>query len=356
MGQPMRLKGSELPNPDGKAGSTETSFQLAGRMCRVGRQRTCSGLSDAMTSDSPPQAFAADDESWLPPSEEHRSILADFREIWRELAAARGLALEFVLRDVRVRYKQTAMGFLWAVLTPTLIVISGALVRAAMAYVGGRELAASELAGMALKALPWSFFVGSLGFATVSLTSNASLVTKIYFPREVLPLASTIAHAFDACIGGAVLLVACLAFGVTFGVGALWVPPLALCMLLLTAGAALMASCANLFLRDVKYIVQVFITFGIFFTPVLFEPEMFGSVGARLMMLNPIAPILEGIRLAAIENHNLAEPLIVTGRHAVAILVWSPWYLVYSAVWAAAAFVIGLVVFHRAEAKFAEYV
>ena len=152
--------------------------------------------------------------------------------------------------------------------------------------------------GIAMKAVPWSFFVGALGFATNSLTGNSNLVTKIYFPREVLPLAATLAQVADSAIGLSALLVAGLFLGVHFGAAALWAPVLVL-LIAFTAGSALVVSCANLFFRDVKYIVQVLLSFGIFFTPVFFEPEMLGPTGARLMMLNPLAPILEGLRLAS---------------------------------------------------------
>ena len=302
-----------------------------------------------------PLTAASPDNSWLRDAEEHRSLGRDFLESLSDLWRYRGLTMEFVRRDVRVRYKQTAMGFGWALLTPLLIVMSGALVRVAMAHVGGRQLTIEEVAGMSLKALPWAFFVGSLGFATQSLTSSSALVTKIYFPREVLPLAATIAHVLDASIGSTVLLLVLPFLGVAYGPALLWLPLLAVCLFMFTAGVALLASCANLFLRDVKYIVQVFLTFGIFFTPVFFEPQMFGPKGAPLMMLNPMAPMLEGLRLAVIHNHSLLEPLQVASRTGV-VVAWSPIYLVYSAACAVTAAAAGLTLFHRAETKFAEYV
>lgn len=298
---------------------------------------------------------AIPDDSWLPP-EHTPSILSDLREIFvEECWAYRGLAYEFARRDIRVRYKQTAMGFAWAVLMPMLIVVSGALVRFAMAFVGGQHLAVQDLAGIAVKALPWSFFVGSIGFATNSLVGNSNLMTKIYFPREMLPLAATLAQAFDSSIGAVTLLIVCPLVGVHYGLSIFWAIPIAALLYMLTAGTALLASCANLFLRDVKYVVQVFLTFGIFFTPVFFEPQMFGALGARLMMLNPLAPLLEGLRLGVVYNHNLLDTLIVAGKHGP-ILAWSPWYLVYSATWAIVTFLVGLLVFHRAESKFAEFV
>jgi lipopolysaccharide transport system permease protein len=299
-------------------------------------------------------AAADEDDGWLT-ANRPRSILHDHREIFRELWHYRGLLLELIRRDIRVRYKQAVMGFAWAVLVPILIVVAGALVRVAMAFVSGRPLAFAEVAGMAVKALPWSFFAGALAFGTTSLTANANLVTKVYFPRSILPLAATMAQAFDSSIGVAAMLVVTSLMGVHFGSGVLWIPLLALCLGLFTAGASLLAACANLFFRDVKYLVQVFVTFGIFFTPVFFEPEMFGPVGARLMMLNPLAPVLEGLRLCTVGNHNLLQTLIATGRDG-AVLLWSPWYLAYTVVWAIVMFMGSLVVFHRVEPRFAEYV
>jgi ABC-type polysaccharide/polyol phosphate export permease len=295
------------------------------------------------------------DAAWLS-STSKQSIRRDLREIFvDELWAYRGLAYELTRRDIRVRYKQTVMGFGWAVLMPMLIVLSGALVRFAMAYVSGHHLAMEELAGIAVKAIPWSFFVGSMGFATASLVGNANLMTKIYFPREMLPLAATLAQSFDSTIGTIALLIVCPLLGIHFGLGLLWAPLIAACILLYTAGSALLAGCANLFLRDVKYLVQVLLTFGIFFTPVFFEPYMFGRLGARIMMLNPLAPLLEGLRLSVVYNHQLLEPLVVaTARGPV--VAWSPWYLAYSVTWAVVIFFVGLLVFHRAENKFAEYV
>jgi ABC-type polysaccharide/polyol phosphate export permease len=308
-----------------------------------------------VTASSHEGASEVPDDVWLLP-ERRPSIVADLREIVRdEFWAYRGLAYELARRDLRVRYKQTLMGFAWAVLMPLLIVVSGSLVRFAMAYVGGRHLSMEELAGIAVKAIPWSFFVGSIGFATSSLVGNANLMTKIYFPREMLPLAATLAQSFDSAIGVTALLIACPLIGVHYGLAILWAPLVAVCIVLFTSGTALLAGCANLFFRDVKYLVQVLLTFGIFVTPVFFEPEMFGRIGARVMMLNPLAPLLEGLRLSIVYNHSLLAPLIVAGRHGD-VVAWSPWYLAYSAACAVITFVGALVIFHRAEKKFAEYV
>jgi lipopolysaccharide transport system permease protein len=294
-----------------------------------------------------------------PPAEQDAdpSLLGELREIFvDDLWNYRELALQLTLRDVRIRYKQAVMGFAWAILMPALIVMAGALVRYAMAYVGGDEVNTSQIAGMAVKALPWAFFVGAIGFAVNSLTGNVALVTKIYFPREVLPLSTVMAQAVDSLIGAFVLALALPFLGVDYTLAALWLLPLAALLFLFTAGAALFLGCANLFFRDVKYIVQVLLTFGIFFTPVFFEPQMFGATGAQIMMLNPLSPMLEGIRLSVVEGHNLLAPLVIAGVDgADPVLAWSPWHLLYSAGWTVVCLLGSALLFHRFEFVFAEY-
>lgn len=279
------------------------------------------------------------------------------REMIGELADHRDLLVQLTLRDIRIRYKQAVMGFGWAVLMPVLIVAAGVLVRYAMARVAGTELDGRGVAGVVVKAIPWAFFVGAVGFATTSLTANVGLVTKVYLPREVFPLSAVLAQAFDSAVGAAaVASLPFLLFGVTPSLQLLWLLPLVVLTFLLTAGAALVVSCANLFFRDVKYLVQVVLTFGIFFTPVFYEPAHFGSRGVGLMMLNPLAPLLEGCRLAVVERHSLLEPLVIASGTGAPVLAWHPGYLLYAAVWAALGCLVAWFAFHKLEPVYAEYI
>jgi ABC-type polysaccharide/polyol phosphate export permease len=231
------------------------------------------------------------------------------------------------------------------------------LVRYAMATISGRTLELSALGGIAVKSLPWAFFVGTIGMATASLLSNMNLLTKIYFPREVLPFSTTVAQAFDSSIGLVVLLAILPFLGVTFAPTLLWWPVQLLCLFAFTLAAALFLSCANLFFRDVKYLVQVMLTFGIFITPVFIEPAMLGKTGAMVIMLvNPLAPILEGIRLSVIEGHNLLQPLVLPNAKGVLVTHWSPWYLLLQFGWASIGLLVSMRIFRRASIRFAEYI
>lgn len=295
----------------------------------------------------------------LPPAavqEPRLSLVAQLREIAvDELWVYRELTYQLTLRDIRIRYKQAVMGFAWAILMPALIIGAGALVRYAMAYLSGGEIQEMAIAGMAVKALPWAFFVGAIGFATGSLVTNLPLLTKIYFPREVLPVSSTLAQTFDSGLGTIVLILILPLLGVTYGWTTFWAPYLMIVLFTFTLGTALLLGCANLFFRDVKYIVQVLLTFGIFFTPVFFEPSMFGPTGSALMMLNPLSPILEGMRLSVVEHHDLFRVLTETGADGSMLVVWRPWYLAYGSGIAMFMLLSGALIFHRFERVFAEY-
>jgi len=142
----------------------------------------------------------------------------------RELIEYRHLLLMLAWRDIRIRYKQTVMGFLWALLMPALIVAAGILVRKVFAVAQGAPMDAAASASVAVRALPWAFLVGSIRFATVSLTGNSTLVTKVYFPREVLPVAAVLASLFDLGVAAAVLAVVLALLDVTPSVHLAWVP------------------------------------------------------------------------------------------------------------------------------------
>lgn len=282
-----------------------------------------------------------------------RSALRDFREIIADFRRSRDLLTQLTLRDIRVRYKQAALGFAWALVIPVTIVLAGLAVRVAISYASGHPLETEQLARMAVKSIPWAFFVGCIGSATPSLVGNITLVTKIYFPREVLPIAACIAQTFDSSIGLLAVAIVLPFLGVSPSLQLLWVPILLALLWALSAAAALFLSCANLFFRDVKYMVQVFLSFGIFFTPVLVDAPMFGPRFAPIIMLNPVSPILEGLRLAVVDHHNLIHPVLSNPSGWVS---WHPWYLAYSAAWALIGLVASALFFHRSERRFALYV
>jgi ABC-type polysaccharide/polyol phosphate export permease len=287
-----------------------------------------------------------------PPAELRHTLLGDLRVIVSEMRQSRDLIHQLTLRDIRIRYKQAVFGFAWALLLPCAVILAGMAIRVAYSYASGRGLNPVQIGGMAVKAVPWSFFVGCINTGTSSLISNMALVTKVYFPREVLPLGSVLAQTFDSLIGLLIISTALPFLGVTASIQLLWVPFLLALLWILALAFALFLSCANLFFRDVKYLVQVFLTFGIFVTPVILDATMYGPRGSRLMMLNPVAPILEGLRLSVVDHRNLLHVQNGPGGYPF----WRPGSLGYSALWAIGGLLIAVIIFHRSERRFAEIV
>ena len=264
------------------------------------------------------------------------------RETWN----ARELLWQLTRRDIVIRYKQSVMGIAWALLLPLLVVGSGVLVQLAIATVSGHPVQRGALGGVVSKSVPWAFFSGAIGFGTGSLLANSVLISRIYFPREVLPASAVLTQVFDSGIGALALLAALPFLGAVLSPALLWTPLLVVLLVTFTLAATLFLSCANLFFRDVKYLTQVLLTFGIFVTPVFFEPAMLGPRVGRLIMFNPLSPILEGFRLSIMQGHSLARP---DGA------LWRPGWLLYSALWSVGGLWIALRYFRASTAKFAEY-
>ncbi len=267
-----------------------------------------------------------------------------------ELWSYRELVYFLALRDVKSRYKQAFFGIGWTVFQPIVGVAIFTVVFRRLAEVPSEGVPYSVFALLGF--VIWSYFAGSFGNASGSLVANASLVTKIYFPREVLPVSVTLGQAVDFAVGVVVLTVGLvLLHPPAMGAALLWVVPLVAILFAFTTACALFLSCANLFFRDVKYIVQVVLTFGVLFTPVFFDASMVGPGARRIVMLNPLSAILEGLRLAVVDGHNLLVPLMQSG-----VELWRPADLAYSAGVAVVALIGSALLFHRAEFVFAEYV
>jgi len=212
----------------------------------------------------------------------------------RELIERRDLVYILTWREITIRYKQSVMGMLWAVLMPLVIVGSGFVVRYGFARVSGTPLQTVDMLAVATKAAPWAFFVAAMRFGTNSLITNSSLVTKVYMPRLAFPISAVFAQMLDFVVAGVVIACVLAIAQVELGPEALWVPALVACLILMVVSFAVVSAAAALFLRDVKYLVDIFLTFAIFFTPVFYDSSLFGK-WAPVLLVNPISPLLEGI-------------------------------------------------------------
>ena len=153
----------------------------------------------------------------------------------RELIARRDLVYILTWREVKIRYKQSVMGLLWAVLMPLVIVCSGLVVRYVFSRISGTPLSLADVTAVGVKAVPWAFVVGAVRFGTNSLITNSNLVTKVYMPRLAFPISAVCAQLLDFAIAGAVIAVLLIAAQIGLSVQLLWVPALIGCLILMTA-------------------------------------------------------------------------------------------------------------------------
>ncbi|HEY4099440.1 MAG TPA: ABC transporter permease [Gemmatimonadales bacterium] len=271
--------------------------------------------------------------------------------VWRDLLRSRELVTQLTLRDLRLRYKQAVFGVAWAILMPILLIGAGLVIRIA-AFKHADPGTAPSLGGIAIKGWAWAFFAGGMNFATTSVLNNVQLVTKIYFPREILPVAAIITQVVDASVGAGVLLLLSPLLHFTLSWALLWLPVLIVLMIAFTLGLGFLFACANLFFRDVKYILQVILTFGMLFTPVLFTLASFGPKARLLLLCNPLSPILEGYEVVTVNGASLLSTL---PAHDGGLPLWSPYYLLYSVLFIAVLLPWSVLIFRRSSTQFAEF-
>lgn len=212
----------------------------------------------------------------------------------RELARYKELLLNIAIREIKVRYKQSVLGIFWSILQPLSMMIIFTIVFSRFAKIPSDGIPYPLFSYTAL--LPWTFFATSLSFAIPSLVSNANLLTKIYFPREIFPIASILAAVIDFCIAAVIFLAILAFYKVGLTLNALYIFPILLIQVLLTLAVSLFASAVNVYYRDIKYALPFFIQVWMYLSPIIYPissvPDRFKS----LYMLNPMAPIISGYR------------------------------------------------------------
>ena len=244
----------------------------------------------------------------------------------------------YTTRHIQVKYKQTFFGFLWAIFLPIIVVLAGVLVRAGIYFVSKGTVELTRVSSVAVKSLPWAFFVGALKFTVNSLVSNMGILRKVFFPRIIFPLSYILSSLFDLVIATVAFTFFLAYLHVGVSVHLLWVPLLVLLIVCYTAGLGIILSCANLFFRDVKLIIDIFLTFAIFITPVYYDADLFGK-WSFIIMLNPVGAILEALNDVVV-------------LHKAPEFLW----VLYAAAWSVILLIVGWKVFHKFEPIFADRV
>lgn len=216
----------------------------------------------------------------------------------RDLWVYRELVLFMIWRDIKVRYKQTLLGAAWAIIQPvmTMLVFTFLFGRVAKLPTDG-DIPYPIFSYTAL--LPWGLFVTALNQASRSLTSNHNMITKIYFPRLILPLASVLAGLIDFAIASVILIGMMFYYKVAPAWNILWTLPFFLLLAIVTAlGVALWLSAINVKYRDVNYILPFLTQFWLFATPVGYSATVISEKWQLLYSLNPMAGVVNGFRWA----------------------------------------------------------
>jgi homopolymeric O-antigen transport system permease protein len=258
--------------------------------------------------------------------------LVDLRELWRY----RELLGFFIWRDVKIRYKQTLLGGLWALLQPLIAMLVFTLVfnRVANFQGDGSPYALFVFSGL----VPWTFFTNAVGLASNSLVGNENMIRKIYFPRVLIPLAMIGALGLDMLIGLGFTgcLMAYYHWPITTHL--LWLPVCLLGVFLTSSGIGLILAAMNVQYRDVKYVVPFVTQMALFLTPVIYPVSHFPAQYRFLLALNPMTGMIESFRYAL-----LGSPV--------------SWPLIWSSFGeAAVVFLLALFFFRRLERSFADII
>ena len=245
----------------------------------------------------------------------------NLRDLWQY----RDLLYFLVLRDIKVRYKQTALGVAWAVVQPllTMLIFSFIFGRLAGIKTGGIPYPLFAYAGL----LSWTFFANAVTSSGNSLVGSANLITKVYFPRLAVPISAVMGGLVDFALALLTLLGLMLYFGRVPGVNALFLPLFLLLALVTALGVALWFAALNVQYRDVRYAVPFLVQFWLFATPIAWPSSALSGPWRTLYGLNPMAGVVEGFRWALLGTEQAPGPMIaVSSLAAIVILIGGAFY------------------------------
>lgn len=252
-------------------------------------------------------------------------------ELWR----ARELIGFLAWRDLHVRYRQTAIGVLWAVIQPFFTMVVFTVVFGHLAGLKSEGVPYPIFAYAAL--VPWQFFVYCLTQSGTALIANQNLITKVYFPRLAIPLAVVLAGLVDFGVASIVLGAMMAYYGVA-PTAAIALLPVFLALALVTAlGAGLLLSATAVRFRDVQYVIPFLVQLWLFATPIAYEPGIFPQPWRSLLGLNPMTGVAEGFRWALLGTHSAPGISILLSMGVALVLLC-----------------VGLFTFRRMEASFAD--
>ncbi len=253
-----------------------------------------------------------------------------------DLWAYRELLYFLVWRDVKIRYKQTVLGAAWAIIQPLMTMVVFTIFFGHLAKIPSDGLPYPVFSLAAL--VPWTYFTSALGGGTASVGSYQHIISKVYFPRLLIPMAAVAAPLVDFAIAFGVLLAIMAWYGIAPGLQIVWLPALTLLAVATSAAASVWLSALNVRYRDIRYVVPFCLQLWMFATPVAYPASLVPERWRALYGLNPMAGVIEGFRWA-----------LVGGRPPGLMTLWSALVVVV-------ALAGGVVYFRRSEGTFADII
>jgi len=243
---------------------------------------------------------------------------------WRELSEHRELLYFLVLRDVKVRYKQTVLGIVWAVLPPILSMVIFTLLLGRLARMPSDGVAYPVFVFAGL--LPWTFFANSVSQGSQSLVNQQALLTKIYLPRMFIPAATIGGALVDMAISFVVLAVVMGVYGQVPGLGVLAVPGLVVLFTCAATGVALALAALSVSYRDFRYVVPFMMQAWMFLSPVVYPLSQVPEKYRWLLALNPMTGLIEGFRSALLSKPWDWVSLMISGIVSLLVLAFGLFY------------------------------
>lgn len=269
-----------------------------------------------------PQANSAKSETFpvlrIEPS--HGWIALKLGELWEY----RELLYFLVWRDVKVRYKQTALGATWAIIQPVMTMVVFSLFFGKLGKMASDGVPYPIFSFAAL--VPWTFFANGLTHASTSLVGSANLIKKVYFPRLTIPIATALAGVVDFLLAFGVLLIMMLAYGISPTINVLWLPLLLLLALVTSLAVSLWLSALNVEYRDVRYVVPFLTQFWLFATPIAYSSSLLQEPWRTVYGLNPMVGVVEGFRWALLGTNTKPGLMIAVSTLAAIVLLISGAY------------------------------
>ncbi len=282
-------------------------------------------------SENPPDDYFGHEHVTLIRPRQGLRIL-DLKELW----AYRELLWVLTMRDIKVRYKQTVLGVAWAVIQPVMTMVVFSIFFGRLAEMPSDGLPYPVFVYAAL--LPWTFFANAVSGSANSLVGSGHLISKVYFPRLIIPLASVGAGLIDFAISTLILLILMLLYGVGWSWNLAFAPVLALLVIFTALGVGILLSALTVAYRDFRYVVPFMIQLWMFATPVVYPASLVPDRWQWLFHINPMVGLIEGFRSAF-----LGRPLDTSG-------------LLISCLVALALLITGVLYFEKVERRFADII